>query len=51
MVAEKSSLLCQGMYVVKKKNGKNQEKYNIAFDGLQPCFVEVFIDKKSLSED
>ena len=51
MVAEKSSLLCQGMYVVKKKNGNNQEKYNIAFDGLRPCFVEVFIDKKSLNED
>ena len=51
MVAETSSRLCQGMNVGKKKNGKKQVKYTFAFDGLLPCFVEVFTDKKSLSED
>ena len=51
MVAETSSRLCQGMNVGKKKDGKKQVKYTIGFDGLLPCSVEVFTDKKSLSED
>lgn len=51
MVAETSSLLCQGMNVGKKKDGKKQVKYTIGFDGLLPCSAEVFTDKKSLSED
>lgn len=51
MVAETSSRLCKGMNVGKKKDGKKQVKYTIGFDGLLPCSVEVFTDKKSLSED
>jgi transposase len=34
-----------------KKEGKKQVKFTVGFDGLLPCFVEVFTDKKSLSED
>lgn len=51
MVAETSSRLSEGMNVGKKKDGKKQVKYTIGFDGLLPCSVEVFTDKKSLSED
>lgn len=51
MVAETSSRLSQGMNVGRKKDGKKQVKYTIAFDGLLPCSAEVFTDRKELSED
>ena len=51
MVAETSAKLSMGMNVGKKKDGKKQVKYTVGFDGLFPCYAEIFTDKKSLSED
>jgi len=51
MVAETSAKLSKGMNVGKKKDGKKQVKYTVGFDGLFPCYAEVFTDKKSLCED
>lgn len=51
MVAETSAKLSQGMNLGHKKDSKKQLKYTIGFDGLLPCWVEVFTDQKSFSED
>lgn len=51
MVAEASNKLKQGMNVGKKKNGKKQIKYTIAFDGSFPGMSELFTNKIHLSED
>jgi IS4 transposase len=51
MVAETSAKLVQGMNIGCKKDGKKQTKFTVAFDGLFPCAVEVFSERKCLSED
>jgi transposase len=51
MVAEAANKLHNGMNVGKKKDGKKQIKYTIAYDGKYPCMSELFTDKKYLSED
>lgn len=51
MVAEASSKLKMGMNIGKKKDGKKQVKYTIAFDGSFPGMGELFTEKKHLSED
>ena len=51
MVAEASNKLKRGMNIGKKKDGKKQVKYTIAFDGSFPVMSELFTDKKYLSED
>jgi len=51
MVAETSAKLSLGMNIGKKKDGKKQVKYTVGFDGIFPCYAEIFTDKKSLSED
>jgi len=51
MVAEASNKLKMGMNIGKKKDGKKQVKYTIAFDGSFPVMSELFTDKKYLSED
>ena len=51
MVAEAANKLKQGMGGGKKKDGKKQIKYTMAYDGDFPCMSEVFTDKKYLSED
>jgi hypothetical protein len=42
MVAETSAKLSMGMNVGKKKDGKLQVKYSVGFDGLFPCYAEIF---------
>ena len=51
MVAEASNKLKQGMNIGKKKDGKKQVKYTIAFDGSFPGMSELFTNKMYLSED
>lgn len=51
MVAEAANKLKNGMNIGKKKDGKKQIKYTIAFDGKYPCMSELFTDKRYLSED
>ena len=51
MVAEAANKLKNGMNIGKKKDGKKQIKYTIAFDGKYPCMSELFTDKGYLSED
>jgi hypothetical protein len=51
MVAEAANKLHNGMNVGKKKDGKKQIKYTIAYDGKYPCMSELFTEKKYLSED
>ena len=51
MVAETANKLAQGMNIGRKKDGKKQVKYTVAFDGHFPCLSELFTDKKFLSED
>lgn len=51
MVAEAANKLQRGMNIGKKKDGKKQIKYTIAFDGKYPCMSELFTDKGYLSED
>lgn len=48
MVSEASSRLLEGM---DHKNGKKSVKYSVAFDGLLPCYFDVFTAKKYSSED
>ena len=50
MIAETSAKLLAGMCVGRKKDGRKQTRYTIAFDGIFPCSVEVFSDKSDLSE-
>jgi len=51
MVAEAANKLHKGMNVGKKKDGKKQIKYTIAYDGKYPCMSELFTEKNYLSED
>ena len=51
MVAEAANKLLKGMNIGKKKDGKKQIKYTVAFDGKYPCMSELFTDKSYLSED
>ena len=51
MVAEAANKLKNGMNIGKKKDGKKQIKYTIAYDGKYPCMSELFTDKSYLSED
>jgi transposase len=51
MVAEAANKLKKGMNIGKKKDGKKQIKYTIAYDGKYPCMSELFTDKSYLSED
>jgi len=51
MVSETCNKLKAGMVVGRKKDGKKQIKYSIAFDGLLPCDVKVFNTQQCLSED
>lgn len=48
MVSEASSRLLEG---IDHKNGKKSVKYSVAFDGLLPCYFDVFTAKKYSSED
>jgi len=51
MVAEASNKLLEGMNVGRKKDGKKQIKYTVAFDGELPCMSQIFTNKSNLSED
>jgi hypothetical protein len=51
MVAEAANKLMKGMNIGKKKDGKKQIKFTIAFNGKYPCLSELFTDKAYLSED
>src|SRR5674476_691889 len=51
MVADAANKLKKGMNIGKKKDGKKQIKYTVAFDGKYPCMSELFTDKSYLSED
>lgn len=51
MVAEAANKLLEGMNVGKKKDGKKQIKYTVAFDGQLPCMSKIFTAKEALSED
>jgi len=51
MVAEAANKLKNGMNIGKKKDGKKQIKYTIAYDGNFPCMSEIFTNKTYLSED
>lgn len=51
MVAEAANKLKKGMNIGKKKDGKKQIKYTIAYDGNFPSMGDLFTDKMYLSED
>ena len=51
MVAEAANKLLKGMNIGKKKDGKKQIKFTVAYDGKYPCMSELFTDKRYLSED
>jgi Transposase DDE domain/Domain of unknown function (DUF4372) len=51
MVAEAANKLKKGMNIGKKKDGKKQIKFTVAYDGKYPCMSELFTDKSYLSED
>ncbi len=51
MVAEAANKLKKGMNIGRKKDGKKQVKYTIAYDGKYPCRFELFTEKNYLSED
>jgi hypothetical protein len=51
MVAEAANKLQKGMNIGKKKDGKKQIKFTVAYDGKYPCMSELFTDKSYLSED
>lgn len=51
MVAEAANKLKRGMNIGKKKDGKKQVKYTMAYDGKYPCMSELFTEKNFLSED
>jgi hypothetical protein len=50
-VAEAANKLLEGMNVGRKKDGKKQIKYTVAFDGDLPCMAKIFTQKKYTSED
>ena len=51
MISEASAKLKEGMNIGKKKNGKKQLKYTVAYDGSFPCLSKVYTNKTYLSED
>jgi hypothetical protein len=51
LVAEAANKLLKGMNIGKKKDGKKQVKFTVAYDGEYPCMSELFTDKRYLSED
>lgn len=51
MVAEAANKLQKGLNIGRKKDGKKQIKYTVAYDGKYPCMSELFTDKNYLSED
>jgi len=51
MVAEAANKLKKGMNIGKKKDGKKQVKYTIAYDGSFPSMSKIFTDRTYLSED
>jgi hypothetical protein len=51
LVAEAANKLKRGMNIGKKKDGKKQVKYTIAYNGKYPCMSELFTEKEHLSED
>lgn len=51
LVAEAANKLIRGMNIGKKKDGKKQIKFTVAYDGKYPCMAELFTDKSYLSED
>jgi hypothetical protein len=51
LVAETANKLKGGMNLGRKKDGKKQVKYTIAYDGRYPCMSELFTEKEHLSED
>lgn len=51
LVAEAANKLKQGMNIGRKKDGKKQIKYTVAFDGTYPCMSELFTERENLSED
>lgn len=51
MVAEAANKLLEGMNIGRKKDGKKQIKYTVAFDGDLPCMSQIFASKMCLSEE
>jgi hypothetical protein len=51
MVAEAANKLLEGINVGRKKDGKKQIKYTVAFDGHLPCMSQIFTKKECTSED
>jgi len=51
MVAEAANKLLGGMNIGRKKDGKKQIKYTVAFDGQLPCMSQIFTESQCLSED
>lgn len=51
MISETSAKLKEGMNIGKKKDGKKQLKYTVAYDGNFPCLSKVYTNKTYLSED
>lgn len=51
LVAEAANKLKTGMNIGRKKDGKKQVKYTLAYDGKYPCISELFTGKENLSED
>lgn len=51
MVAEAANKLIDGMNIGRKKDGKKQIKYTVAFDGDLPCMTKIFTNRQCLSED
>lgn len=51
MVAEAANKLIDGMNIGRKKDGKKQIKYTVAFDGELPCMTKIFTNRQCLSED
>lgn len=46
MVAEAANKLLEGINVGRKKDGKKQIKYTVAFDGELPCMSQIFMNKE-----
>lgn len=51
MVAEAANKLINGMNIGRKKDGKKQIKYTVAFDGNFPCMTRIFTNRQCLSEE
>jgi len=51
MVAEAANKLIDGMNIGRKKDGKKQIKYTVAFDGNFPCMTRIFTNRQCLSEE